>query len=251
VPTPVDSEALIRTVTEAVLARLGVQAGRAPRRVLLLLPMASRGLPGLGAQVAELIRRGHRVTVLAAASVAGDLERLGLRGCLGTEVLTVEAHGLTALLAELSGRDWVVLGSLGFSLARALLSRDDRDPFVRLICQALLCGGPVSVLPEDLKSDQAAARSPLVLEGAGLLKELAGMGIALVPAGALARTALALESADGTISREAGTLVSEEDVLRLHQAGEKRLVVGHKTLLTPLARGRAVELGLEIQVEET
>ena len=262
-PNSVDSEGLIRAVTEQVLSRLGAHPGaqaeagvaapavRAPRRVLLLLPSASRGLSRLSAQVAELIQRGHRVTVLTRTAVAGDLERLGLQGRLGPELLTVEAHGLTGLLVELDPRDWVVLGSLGFSLAKALLSRDDQDPFVRVISQALLSGGPVALLPEDLRSDPAAARSSLALEGQSLLRDLQGMGISAVPAGELVRTALALESTDGTLTREAGTLLTEEDVRRLHQAGERRLVLGRRTLLTPLAKSRAAELGLEIQVEET
>ncbi len=52
-----------------------------------------------------------------------------------------------------------------------------------------------------------------------------------------------------SVRQHYGRLLSEWDVLQVHRSGGRALKVSKKTILTPLARDRARDLGVELIIE--
>lgn len=248
VPDEVDSERLVQRVTELVLARLGAdRRARQPARrrpVELLLPVQPAGDHALLRQIAQLARAGNPVACRTTAAVADWLVRSGHRSQLDGPV-TVLAESLDEALAALDGRALWLLGALGFGLAGRLVRLEDDDPFVRLVSQALLRGRRVLLVAEDLEP-AAAAAGPVAERAAGLLADLERLGLERLPPSALADRVAALEAGDTTASQALAGLVTEADVEQLAADGPRRLSLAPGTIVTPLARSRAGELGLEL-----
>ncbi|NMC72354.1 MAG: hypothetical protein GYA57_20155, partial [Myxococcales bacterium] len=72
------------------------------------------------------------------------------------------------------------------------------------------------------------------------------LGVALVTGAAWEERLGRAAAAATTAVRSVGGLLAEEDVRRLWEAGERRLVLPPRTIVTPLARSRAAALGLEL-----
>jgi hypothetical protein len=238
---PVDIQALVAAVTEEVMARLGTGGKRRQRRTWLLLPLPSRQIPALSRWTEERIREGHPVTVLAGAGVLEELERSGLHIPFGRPA-ALEAAVSGALLSMQPG-DGLILGSLGFELARRLRSLQDETPAVRLVTQALLRNAPAWALVDDLAGEAAG---PLSAEGDRLVRELSGMGLRTLRLDALQAEWRQLQEDTASVNRTIGTLLTEVDVDRLAAAGERRVVLARRALVTPLAASRAAALGLEV-----
>jgi hypothetical protein len=252
VPEESEIERLVQRVTELVLARLaGPQRPEQPARrrpIELLLPVQPAGDAAVLRALAQLARAGNPVACRTTAAVADWLQRSGLRSQLDGPV-TVLDDSLDAALAMLDGRALWVLGSLGFGLAGRLARLEDDDPFVRLLSQALLRGRRVLLVAEELQP-AAAVAGPVAARAAGLLAELERLGCERLAAAGLADRVAALEAGDTTASQALGGLVTEADVEQLAADGPRRLSLAAGTIVTPLARSRASELGLElIEVE--
>jgi hypothetical protein len=208
-------------------------------------------MAGLNRQVEQLARLGYHPRVLAASPVADELERLAGKVHFTAPVQKIEEANLGEILAGLRGHDLVVIGSLGFELARATLDLADQNPWVRLVSQALLKKLPVILVADDLAPGTGSARDRLTARSADLLRDLAGLGLRPVPLDKLGVLTHDLAQSASTLSRAAGGLVTEADVEQLVAEGERRLVLPPQTIVTPLARSRATELGLEIVKEES
>ncbi len=248
VPDEVDIERLIQQVTELVLARLGGSQRPQPparrRPIELLLPVQPAGDAAVLRAIAQLTCAGNPVACRTTAAVAEWLQRSGRRSQLDGPV-TVLADSLDEALAALDGRALWVLGSLGFGLAGRLARLEDDDPFVRLLSQALLRGRRVLLAAEELEP-AAAVGGPVAERAAGLLAELERLGCERLSAAALADRVAALEAGDSTASQALAGLVTEADVEQLAADGPRRLALAPGTIVTPLARSRAGELGLEL-----
>lgn len=246
-PSDHDIERLIRQVVDLVLAQLqrpedeGEPALR--RTIHLLLPIQTRHVDGLADQLRRLRRSGHGVLCGTTARVLAWLESTGRRADLADEVIALDQACLGNALGNYGPRDLVVLGSMGFACAERLAALDDEDPLVRLVSQALLSGVRVLAVDDDLASGQTGSLSGRAERSR---RELEGLGIELLPGAELAARIAREVAADTTLSQSLAGLLTEVDVERLAGAGQRRVVLGINTIVTPLARSRAVALGLEL-----
>jgi hypothetical protein len=229
---PIDIESLVKQVVEAVTDRLADPQPETPAggRIFLLLPLPSRVLSVLKNQVSHLSRRGHEIAVF--------------------EGVTLENASLPNLLERMNPKDQVVLGTIGFQMARDILEIKDNVPIVRLLTQAALAGSRVWVVTDDLSAPEGN-QGALAFPGEQVQRDLQNMGFLLVRAEELASALLRSAPLDTTLSRTIDGLLSETDVVKLYESGERALNISRKTVLTPLAKSRADLLGLKIVREET
>jgi hypothetical protein len=243
-----DIERLVRSVTDVVVERLsgrGEPVSSAPRgELLLLLPVPPARPEELAGRIDLLRRTGWDVRALASPPALAELDRVGLRAGLAAEPLDPGRGGVAAALARLSPRAVLVVGALGFAFAQRLAELADDDPFVRLVARALLDGRKVFAVADDLAARGAGAGSEAARLGAERLRGLERLGLGTLAAGDLESVAGRLTDLRSTASRAAGGLLTEADVVRLREAGETRLVLAPRTIVTPLARTKAAELGL-------
>jgi hypothetical protein len=248
-PSDHDIERLIRQVVDLVLAQLqrpedeGEGEAALRRTIHLLLPIQTRHIDGLADQLRRLRRRGHGVRCGTTSRVLAWLESTGRRADLADEVIALDEACLENALGNYGPRDLVVLGSMGFACADRLAALDDEDPLIRLVSQALLKGVRVLAVDDDLVAGQAGSLSG---QAERSLRELAGLGIELLPGAELAARIAREEAADTTLSQSLAGLLTEADVERLASAGQRRVVLGINTIVTPLARSRAGALSLEL-----
>ena len=249
-PEERDIERLIKIVTDQVLAKLGSDDSqgkdRGPAKVILLLPLVSAGLKSLSLRVAEILSQGVEVSVLVEPQVATELDRLGLRGSFGSRLASLADTNMSQLLADLGPRDLVVVGSIGFDIAQALYELNDGLPLVRLVSQALLKGANAAVIIDDLNAVALGADGPVQRRAADTSRKLQDLGLRMISSADLPVLFEKLRAAAGTLSQSIGTLLTEQDVEKLAAMGERRLRLAPKTIVTPLAASRAVELGVEL-----
>ncbi|MBN2498903.1 MAG: hypothetical protein JXR96_30210 [Deltaproteobacteria bacterium] len=238
-------EQLIQRITDLVMARLGKVAGSGARRgLLLLLPMPSAGLAELAKRAEQLRRAGFGLRTLASRAALEQIERGGLRARLGPELACPDEAGLAEALAGSEAGEVVILGSLGFALAGRLRELADDDPWVRLCTRAALSGHRVILVCDDLRPRRTG--TPLADRAEALLGELSALGLEPIDADGLPQLAERLARAQSPASRALGELVTESDVEAVYRSGLSQLVLTARAIVTPLARSRAAELGLEI-----
>ncbi|HUU01879.1 MAG TPA: hypothetical protein VM425_10580 [Myxococcota bacterium] len=243
-------ERLIEEITGRVLARLGSPAslppaGHAPR-ILVVLPVASANLGILADQLAPLVAGGARVRVLCESALLGDIDSGGLRGKLGGDISAFSEADLSYALGEIGRDDLVLVGSIGFEHARALIDRRDGQPFVRLVSQALLAGRRVALVTDDLRPSGLGARGQTGAEAASILRDLDTLGLQPVAAADIAGLIEHIGTSGTTRARSFDGLVTEDDVEQLARAGERQLTLPAGTIVTPMAESRARDLGIEI-----
>ncbi len=243
---------LVQAVVERVLARVAgpgasttsITARR--RQVLVLLAAPSAHLAALAERVEAIRRAGWPVRVLGSTAALRELEGVGLRERFGKDVENVEQAGIARALAELRPGDVTLLATAGFALVRRLRDLDDDDPFVRLVAQGLLRGQHVLLATDDLAAAVPASRNEAARRAETLLRDVAGMGVEPIRVAEIPALLDRLVASDVTVSQAVGQLLTEADVEKLRAAGETRLVLAARTIVTPLARSRAAELGLEL-----
>jgi hypothetical protein len=249
-PEERDIERLIKIVTDQVLAKLGSVNSqgkdRRPAKIILLLPLVSAGLKSLSLRVGEILSQGVEVIVIVEPQVATELDRLGLRGSFGGRLTSLADTNMSHLLADLGPRDLVVVGSVGFDIARALYELNDSLPLVRLVSQALLKGISAAVINDDLNSAALGDDGRVQRQAADTSRKLQTLGLRLVSSADLPALLEKLRAAASTLSQSIGTLLTEQDVEKLAAMGERRLRLASKTIITPLAASRAAELGVEL-----
>ena len=260
----IDVERLIREVTDLVVAGLGSRSSdgsapqptrghspalfppevsrRRPRELLFLLPAHTPRLAELAESAASLSLDGWRLHAFAADELLAGPEGLAAEW---TGIRALSSASVSKLLASLKAGDAVVLGSIGFGLAARLARLDDDDPFVRLAVAARLKGLPVLLLRDDLEPSSGVG-GEIASRANDLLRDLERLGLEVLPARGLERRLAKAAAAGSVAERDVGGLLTEVDVERLFESGERRLVLSARTLITPLARTRASALGLEL-----
>ena len=245
-----EREQLVRRINDRVLQLLGLPAPApgppARRGVLLLLPVAPLRLAELAAEVARVRAAGHVVRTLAWSAVLRELDRTGLRERFGNDLLDAAQTDPADLLGARRPGDLVVLGALGFATARRLVELQDDDPLVRVVAQTLLGGGTVLAAVDELAPHAPGVAGELARRADTLRRGLEQLGLTLVTAGEWEERLGRAAAAATTVARAVGGLLSEDEVRQLWAAGERRLVLPPRTIVTPLARSRAAALGLEL-----
>jgi hypothetical protein len=99
---------------------------------------------------------------------------------------------------------------------------------------------------DELSPHAPGVAGELVRRAETLRRGLEQLGLAPVTGGEWEERLGRAAAAATTVARSVGGLLSEDDVRRLHAAGERRLVLPPRTIVTPLARSRAAALGLEL-----
>ncbi len=240
----IDIEALVAAVTTEVMGRLNAAQSAPPRRAFaFLLPLAGRALPRLLSAAAALARRGCEVELLAAPQAEAALQKTGLAAAGALKPLAAAAA--ERLTRGIESREVFVLGSASFALLRRLAERQDDDPCVRLLLSARLRGCPVLLVCDDVEGEGALGH-----EAAERLRELALLGMTATSSAQLENALRRLEARPGTAARELGGLLTESDAELLFAAGERKIRLSRRTVVTPLARSRAAELGLILEREE-
>ena len=258
----IDVERLIREVTDLVVSGMNAQSPSVnephpgsmpshsssdvsrlrPRQLLFLLPAHTPRLAELARTCASLSLEGWQLRSFANNSL---LE--GPEGIVSTwrGIRALSDVSVSNLLASLEPGDVVVIGSIGFGLASRLTRLDDDDPFVRLAVAARLRGLPVLLLRDDLEPSSAMG-GEIASRAKELLRDLERLGLDVLPTGGLERRLAKAAAAGSVAERDVNGLLTEVDVERLFESGERRLVLSARTLVTPLARSRAATLGLEL-----
>ncbi len=215
-----------------------------PRSLLVLLPAASSKLSMFASLLPPLAERGWAARFLGSRELSSEPAMMaGMPAPPSFEPLS--AAMVSPLLASIRPPDAILVGSLCFSFASRLIRLDDDDPFVRLILSAKLMGLSVMVLRDDLEA-AAGVSGEIPRRASELLREIDRLGLEVLPADGL-ETRLERAASGGSIAaRGAGGLITEDDVEKLHDSGERRLVLSPRTIITPLARSRAAELGLDL-----
>ena len=256
-------ESLVQAVTEAVMRRLGEPdaspAGRPETAAgppgqglsfIVLIPLPTLALDPLARAVRSLIQGGSRVKALVHHGVREEAARQGLLDRLGPDVRDLGDGEATRVLGELSPGDVIVVGTLGFELARGILDLCDSDPAVRIITQGLLRGHRVVAVADDLTAPEGV-ESAVASKAAQILRELEGLGVRLLALDGLEIMAEELTALERTGSRAFGGLVTEADVEAFAAGGGRRVDLPVRTIVTPLALSRAAELGVELKKGET
>lgn len=242
-----DLERLIQTVTDLVLARLKDWAPTPPDppTLTVLWPVPTPSRDAILAGAAAFRSDDRQVRWLVRADLLDELIPL-----LPVDE-RVRCHALgqapvQAILADLREGDAVLLAAAHFEAARLLLElRDDHD-WVHVLLQAHLAGRPVVVCEDLLTPASPAATNPVAREAEGLLRQLRQAGYRLTPSRELARLLKDMTRTCDPGLQDAPGLITEQDVENLVRAGHRELRLHARTLVTPLAQGRAAELGLAL-----
>lgn len=188
--------------------------------------------------------------VLVRAGVREEAARQGLLDRLGPDVLDLGDGEASRVLGELSPGDVIVVGTLGFELARGILDLSDGDPCVRIITQGLLRGHRGVAVADDLTAPEGV-ESTVASRAGQVLRELEGLGVRILALDGLEIMVEELTALERTGSRAFGGLVTEADVEAFAAGGGRRVDLPARTIVTPLALNRAVELGVELKKGET
>lgn len=233
-------DALIESITELVLAELQApQKPDLPGRKLLLCPARGTDLSGPVYDALRKLDVGWLVTVWPGFDEAQVNRALGGRpwrpasGSPDDLVRSVQAVILPSLTLELLPRLAILLGDL---------------PPVQMAIAGLVQGVPVLAASEEADRFQRhAARLPSKLCGVVQqhLQTVQHLGVQLYPAEALVQQ-LTHPQAQAA-PRQGRDVITEEDLLRAVQAGQKVFEVSPGAIVTPLARETARVRGIEVR----
>lgn len=272
-----------RRVVEEVLARLsasgtgrgGGEPGKEPREERLFWMMASPcgHLEEIAKTWRRLDRAGYGQHALVCGDVASAIGRVS-GGVGNVEVTSIEGLGVSEAARMVAGAELVYVGSLGWKQGRDLGELMDDDPFVFLILDALAAKKPVFCLRDpglggllgasggELEeagrtngSIGTAGRVEMGGRGGGRLarearrrwQEMESVGVRAVSLDDVKRPLAAARAARSSFNRAAGGLVTEKDVEQAAREGLGSLMLAPATVVTPLARDRARELGVELR----
>jgi hypothetical protein len=249
-----DFEQLVRMITDLVMARLReaesarlreAESATRPPVLTVIWPAPTSAKDAILAGVAAFRADGRRVRWLVRADLLDEVRPLLPAG----EQDRCHALGqapVQAILADRGPGDAVLVASVHFDAARRLLALDDALDWVHVLLQSHLAGQPVLICDDLLTVGGAAARNPVAEEARGLARQLGQAGFGLLPSRELPRRLQDLTRSGDAGLQDAPGLVTEQDVENLVRAGHRELRLHPRTLVTPLAMGRAAELGLEL-----
>ncbi|MDL2267402.1 hypothetical protein LJC46_05375 [Desulfovibrio sp. OttesenSCG-928-G15] len=223
-----DYEALVRTITENVLAKL-----RADRPFALL--------PGAGAAPGPAARPTPRVLVLAAPDAAGRVEMESwMRGLFGPTA------GLQFFTGPEANQvfDRYILPTICCADMAALATGRATGPVTRKVLELLLAGQKVEVLEFTYTRQAANAPAALYRLYENYEKTLASFGLTRFIA-AQSASGLAA-SGNAGVSGPVTCLITGKDVEYAAEHGVTTISVPVRGIVTALARDMAKELGIHI-----
>lgn len=241
-----DLDQLVRVITDQVLARLR-EAPRSSRSPVLTViwPAPTSAKEAILAGVEAFRADGRQVRWLVREDLVDEV-RSPLPAGEQARCHALGKAPVQAILADLGPGDAVLVAAVHFDAARRLLALDDALDWIHVLLQAHLAGRPVLICDDLLTVRGLAAQNPVAEEARSLARRLGQAGYRLVPSRELPRRLGDLTRSGDAGLRDAPGLVTEQDVERLVRAGHRELVLHPRTLVTPLAAGRAAELGLEL-----
>lgn len=243
-----DIERLVRQVTDLVLARMNTtstQQESARRLVRVLLPMPTENIKALASLLASLEKDGYPTSTLVTADVKTWLESVGMMASFPGDVQYI--HGpWDELHYPIEPRSHVLLlGSLGFSFCKRLLGLDDEDPMVLLVTRALLKRVRVVAIRDDLQPTEGNTGS-LAQNALSVLRDLERMDLDVLGMQQAGEHIRNICASDATVSKAFSALLGEVDVQKLWASGHRKIVLAQGAVVTPLARNKAAELGIEL-----
>jgi len=262
----------------------GSDAPLEPTRVVWFLGTAARRLDSVVRAMALVARFGAQQTILSCPEVAGTVEGL-LRGANVEASVQIVDPGsqpdsVQSAMESVGHADLLYVGTLGWEQAKKAAGADDSDPFAAMLLEGLAAARPVLVLGhEDLPGLQRIAlgsvgpdgrlgdgrtdggrtadgrparaktvgASGLERRAQSLWRDLALLGLEAVAVDDVVRPLATLAATTDSASRARGGLVTEKDIDEVFAAGVLRVTLAPQTVVTPLARDRARELGVELR----
>ncbi len=250
-PSERDIERLIRQVTDLVLARMGTETkdGASNRRqIRVLLPSPTDNLKTLARVLSSLEKSGYPTSTMVTAQVRSWMESVGMMAGFPGHVQYAHEPWTDIEISLQANSHVLLLGSLGFAFCKRLLEFNDEDPMVWMTTRALLQSVPVLAVRDDLEpAPLAEATASVATKGLAILNDLQSMGIQVLGLDQMDEQIKNICISDGTLSRALGRLLTEADVERLASLGHKKIVLEKRTVITPLAKAKASELGLELK----
>ncbi len=238
--TDKDMEAIIRKATENVLCRLtaqpphGAKAGdRYVRegKLLVVIPDVPGDLTGF----INYIGKKYDVYELTLCSYKNADGFSAIRSRSVTDLKDAAARQKLAL--SINNFEKVVLVSPGIKLMKAITEGDDAGYIESLVIYSLIHGKEVDFLIDFCIKDLPA--NSFFKNLAIMLDSVASMGIQI------SEIFGGQDKSEGALLKDR-ELITEKRIEELWQSGFKSLRCGRECILTPLAKDRAKELGIEI-----
>jgi len=238
-----DADELIEEIANEVLKRFDPTFVRIEdRRILVVLHTPDRHVPLALTRLLEDVGPPGDRDLLVTPEVRSYLAGLGIN-CRDHARDVFGPDAVPGILHRLHEYRMVVVPAVGFHTVRAIAELRDEDPFAQLVLQALLRGLKVVMLTDALVPAQreGASVAPGLRAAAEVnLKKLLAYNIVLVRLDEIG-TAVAEKKVPSSKD-----LITEQDIIDLKNGDVTGLRVPPKTIVTPLARDKAKELGITI-----
>ncbi len=210
------------------------------RRALVLLTGVDPDLPFKLKTIRSLARGEFSLHYLLSDQIQSFSTRLDL--ALNTSHLLSEAE-IPRLLLNIHDYFAFLLPSPQFSFMQKLIALDDSDPFVDIILTALIHNIRVITLTDGFRPSKDNSVAEELLKSINEL--LAGIKALKVHVSTAEELGSILFKEQTSLVQEKD-LITESDVLELNRNGIKELYLATGSIVTPLARDRARELGIDI-----
>lgn len=209
-----------------------------------LLCVINRADPLIGRvlyQLRELEESGVGVTLFMPENVSVICRKEGLMPIGNIECIT--ENEVEKVLLDINMYYLVLFPVMGFSLAERIADLDDDDIFANIAIRALQSGKNVTVVDETISAPRTGIAAPeMAKRAARLHKRISGTGIRVIPLSGIGK--------DMTTRRDTfeGKVVTEDTVKEYHGANIWDINVPPMTVVTPLAKDKAKELGIRINI---
>jgi len=198
-------------------------------------PLIEQAIYGLR----ELDENGIPVTLLMAEPVMSICRTEGL--VPWGNIKLADETKLPMMIMDLDTYSLVIYPAPGFSLAKRIAELDDENPYVQLAVRAVQSGVSVALAEESIGPPRKGIAAPeMKITAESLRKRISGLGIRIIPLSAL------YTDVTTRIDRFQGKVVTEETVKDFQKANMWDINVGPRTVITPLARDKAKEIGIRI-----
>mgnify|MGYP006285720055 CR=1 FL=1 len=267
----VSFDAIAKAVVAEVLRRLGQGSSHdllgplnqaSPLEVLWVLGAPTAHLACFNNLWKRLTRMGYRQRFLLCEETSclleSDLHFIAPKDALvlgSSEPSAGRSSG--ALTSAMEASKWagesalVYVASLGITQARRLAATDDVEPFARVLMESLLSGTPVHLFRgEGLGGlqglDPKNHTGALARQVANLWRDLELLGVQGLRLEDGLRPLTSVEARESALGKTLGGLLTEKDVEEAARSGLNELKLARGTVVTPLARDRARELGVSL-----
>jgi len=209
--------------------------------ILIVINRTDPSMDLLFSQINNLVSAGHNITLMSTSEVRAIL---GQQGYWSLDRITYLSIDDTRKVNMKIDEYWSLLFPvIGYSLAGEISALKDTNPLADLALTALRSGLDVGVAVDTLETVGKKARRPkLISESTRIQKGLSGIGVRLVT----------LENMVNEMSfdkrRFTGRVLTEDIINSYMSRGVFDINVDEDTVITPLARERARELNIRINI---